>query len=66
MNQGVGFRIMVRRNGVGVRLFKKREPLDALIRQAAHALRASSFLLDDEAVNCNEDGFPISPRCVAA
>ena len=29
-----------------------------LIRQAAHALRASSFLLDGEAVNCNEDGFP--------
>jgi bifunctional non-homologous end joining protein LigD len=26
-------------------------------RQAAHALRASSFLLDGEAVNCNEDGF---------
>jgi bifunctional non-homologous end joining protein LigD len=29
-----------------------------LIQQAAHALRASSFLLDGEAVNCNEDGFP--------
>jgi bifunctional non-homologous end joining protein LigD len=57
-----GFRMMVRRNGVGVRLFTRnrydwtdRYPL---IRQAAHALRASSFLLDGEAVNCNEDGFP--------
>jgi bifunctional non-homologous end joining protein LigD len=54
--------MMVRRNGVGVRLFTRngydwrdRYPL---IRQAAHALRASSFLLDGEAVNCNEDGFP--------
>jgi bifunctional non-homologous end joining protein LigD len=53
---------MVRRNGVGVRLFTRngydwtdRYPL---IRQAAHALRARSFLLDGEAVNCNEDGFP--------
>ncbi len=62
MNQGVAFRMMVRRNGVGVRLFTRngydwtdRYPL---IRQAAHALRASSFLLDGEAVNCNEDGFP--------
>jgi bifunctional non-homologous end joining protein LigD len=57
-----GFRMMVRRNGVGVRLFTRngydwtnRYPL---IRQAAHALRATSFLLDGEAVNCNEDGFP--------
>jgi hypothetical protein len=29
-----------------------------LIQQAAHALRASSFLLDGEAVNCNENGLP--------
>jgi bifunctional non-homologous end joining protein LigD len=57
-----GFRMMVRRNGVGVRLFTRngydwtdRYPL---IRHAAHALRASSFLLDGEAVNCNEDGLP--------
>jgi bifunctional non-homologous end joining protein LigD len=57
-----GFRMMVRRNGVGVRLFTRngydwtdRYPL---IRQAAHALRASSFLLDGEAVNCNERGLP--------
>jgi bifunctional non-homologous end joining protein LigD len=57
-----GFRMMVRRNGVGVRIFTRnghdwtdRYPL---IRQAAHALRATSFLLDGEAVNCNEDLFP--------
>jgi bifunctional non-homologous end joining protein LigD len=55
-----GFRMMVRRNSVGVRLFTRngydwtnRYPL---IQQAAHALRASSFLLDGEAVNCNEHG----------
>ena len=47
---------------MGVKLFTRngydwtdRYPL---IRQAAHALRASLFLLDGEAVNCNEDGFP--------
>jgi bifunctional non-homologous end joining protein LigD len=58
-----GFRMMVRRSGEGVRLFTKngydwtnRYPL---IRQAAHAVRAHSFLLDGEAVNCNEDGLPI-------
>src|SRR3954453_14312611 len=57
-----GFRMMVRRNSVGGRLFTRngydwteRYPL---IRQAAHALRASSFVLDGEAVNCNEDGLP--------
>jgi ATP-dependent DNA ligase len=54
--------MMIRRNGVGIRLFTRngydwthRYPL---IRQAAHALRATSFLLDGEAVNCNEDGLP--------
>jgi bifunctional non-homologous end joining protein LigD len=57
-----GFRMMVRRNGVGVRLFTStgygwthRYPL---IQQAAHALRARSFLMDGEAVNCNENGLP--------
>jgi bifunctional non-homologous end joining protein LigD len=57
-----GFRMMVRSNGVGVRLFTRngydwtnRYPL---IRQAAHTLWASSFLIDGEAVNCNENGFP--------
>jgi bifunctional non-homologous end joining protein LigD len=54
--------MMVRRNGVGVRLFTRngydwtlRYPL---IQQAAHALRASSFLLDGEAVNCNDQDLP--------
>jgi bifunctional non-homologous end joining protein LigD len=57
-----GFRMMVRRNGAGVRLFTRngydwthRYPL---IHRAAHALRAHSFLLDGEAVNCNERGVP--------
>src|SRR5689334_3540262 len=57
-----GFRMMVRRDGAGIRLFTRngydwsdRYPL---IRHAAHTLRAQSFVLDGEAVNCNEDGFP--------
>jgi bifunctional non-homologous end joining protein LigD len=57
-----GFRMMVRRNGAGVRLFTcngydwtDRYPL---IVQAARTLRAQSFLLDGEAVNCNEEGIP--------
>jgi len=57
-----GFRMMVRRNSVGVRLFTRngydwteRYPL---IRQAAHALGATSFLLDGEACNCSQDGLP--------
>jgi bifunctional non-homologous end joining protein LigD len=50
------------RNGAGVRLFTRnghdwtgRYPL---IVQAARTLRAQSFLLDGEAVNCNEEGVP--------
>jgi bifunctional non-homologous end joining protein LigD len=57
-----GFRMMVRRNGANVRLFTRngydwtnRYPL---IRQAAQALHAPSFLLDGEAVNCTQDGVP--------
>jgi bifunctional non-homologous end joining protein LigD len=57
-----GFRMMVRRNGAKTRLFTRngydwtdRYPL---IRQAAHAVCAQSFLLDGEAVNCTEDGLP--------
>src|ERR1044071_4287728 len=57
-----GFRMMVRRNGRGIRLFTRngygwthRYPL---MQQAAHALRARSFLIDGEAVNCNENGLP--------
>jgi bifunctional non-homologous end joining protein LigD len=55
-----GFRMMVRRNGVGVRTRNGYDWTDRyqLIRQAGHALRASSFLIDGEAVNCNENGLP--------
>ncbi|PWT83942.1 MAG: hypothetical protein C5B58_05615 [Acidobacteria bacterium] len=56
-----GFRLMVRRTSTGVKLFTRngydwtaRYPL---IRHAAHALRTSSFLLDGEAVNCDENGY---------
>jgi bifunctional non-homologous end joining protein LigD len=57
-----GFRMMVRRSDAGVRLFT-RNGCDwthhyPLIQQAAHTLQATSFLLDGEAVNCNDDGFP--------
>jgi ATP-dependent DNA ligase len=63
LEQNVDVRVIqVRRQGGGVRLFARngydwthRYPL---IRQAAHALRAQSFLLDGEAVNCNENGLP--------
>jgi len=53
---------MVRRSDAGVRLFT-RNGCDwthhyPLIQQAAHTLQATSFLLDGEAVNCNDDGFP--------
>src|SRR5207302_523427 len=57
-----GFRLIVRRDGANVRLFTRngydwtdRYPL---IRQAALALQARSFLIDGEAVNCNENGHP--------
>src|SRR5215813_3170879 len=57
-----GFRMLVRRNGATIRLFTRngydwtdRYPL---IRQAAHALPALSFLLDGEAVNCADNGLP--------
>jgi bifunctional non-homologous end joining protein LigD len=57
-----GFRMMVRRGNAGVRLFTRNgydwtHPYP-LIHQAAHALRAQSFLLDGEAVNCNKNGYP--------
>jgi bifunctional non-homologous end joining protein LigD len=57
-----GFRMMVRRKGPSIRLFTRngydwtdRYPL---IRQAAHALPAQSFLIDGEAVNCADNGLP--------
>jgi ATP-dependent DNA ligase len=61
-----GFRMMVRRDPAGVRLFTRnghdwsgRFPL---IAGAAGALRARSFLIDGEAVACDGDGLPVFDR----
>jgi bifunctional non-homologous end joining protein LigD len=61
-----GFRMMVRRDGAGIRLITRnghdwsgRFPL---IAEAAGALKARSFLLDGEAVACNRDGLPSFDR----
>jgi bifunctional non-homologous end joining protein LigD len=61
-----GFRMLVRRDTAGVRLFTRnghdwtgRFPL---IAQAALSLRAASCLIDGEAVACDEDGMPCFDR----
>src|SRR5262245_14639858 len=61
-----GFRLMVRRDGAGIRLITRnghdwsgRFPL---ISEAAGALKARSFLLDGEAVACGRDGLPSFDR----
>src|SRR5262249_39417291 len=61
-----GFRLMVRRDGAGVRLITRnghdwsgRFPL---IAEAAGALKARSFLMDGEAVACDRDGLPSFDR----
>jgi bifunctional non-homologous end joining protein LigD len=58
-----GFRIMVRRDPAGVRLFtRKANDWTArfpLIAEAAAALRVRSCLIDGEAVCCNEKGLAI-------
>src|SRR5690348_10202243 len=61
-----GFRMMVRRDPVRVRLLTRnghdwtaRFPL---IAAAAEALRAHSFLIDGEAVACDGDGLPVFDR----
>src|SRR5438270_8878564 len=57
-----GFRLMVRRDGAGERLLTRRgndwTPRYPLIRAAAHALQARSFLIDGEVVCCDETGIP--------
>jgi len=61
-----GFRMLVRRDAAGVRLFTRnghdwtgRFPL---IARAALSLKAASCLLDGEAVACDHDGLPVFDR----
>ena len=61
-----GFRMLVRRNGDGVRLFTRnghdwtgRFPL---IARAAVSLKAASYLIDGEAVACDDNGLPVFDR----
>src|SRR5215468_9852773 len=65
-----GFRMLVRRNAGGVRLFTRnghdwtgRFPL---IARAALSLKAVSCLIDGEAVACDGDGLPCSTDCATA
>jgi bifunctional non-homologous end joining protein LigD len=61
-----GFRMLVRRDAAGVRLFTRnghdwtgRFPL---IARAALSLKATSCLIDGEAVACDGDGMPVFDR----
>src|SRR5215831_11979575 len=61
-----GFRMLVRRDGAGVRLFTRnghdwtgRFPL---IASAALSLKTASCLIDGEAVACDGDGLPVFDR----
>ena len=58
-----GYRMMVCRDGVGVRLFTRRgyDWTDRFpaIRDAAEAVPAKSFLVDGEAVCCDQDGVAV-------
>src|SRR5262245_48839510 len=57
-----GFRLMVRRDGAGIRLITRNghdwSDRFPLIAEAANTLKARSFLLDGEAVACDRDGLP--------
>jgi ATP-dependent DNA ligase len=58
-----GYRTMVRRDGAGVRLFTRRgydwtERFPAIV-SAARSIQATSFLIDGEAVCCDESGVPV-------
>src|SRR5260370_28315839 len=61
-----GFRMLVRRDAAGVRLFTRnghdwtgRFPL---IARAALSLKAPSCLIDGEAVACDDNGLPVFDR----
>jgi bifunctional non-homologous end joining protein LigD len=58
-----GYRALIRRDAAGVRLFTRRgydwtERFPAII-SAARSLRGRSFLIDGEAVCCDENGVPV-------
>jgi ATP-dependent DNA ligase len=58
-----GYRAMIRRDGAGARLFTRRgydwtERFPAIVN-AARAIPAKSFLIDGEAVCCDESGVPV-------
>jgi bifunctional non-homologous end joining protein LigD len=61
-----GFRMMVRRDGAGIRLITRNghdwSDRFPLIAEAAGALRGRSSLVDGEAVACDRDGLPSSDR----
>jgi bifunctional non-homologous end joining protein LigD len=61
-----GFRMMVRREAVGVRLLTRRgndwTQRYPLIATAVGALRVRSCLIDGEAVACGDDGLPTFDR----
>jgi bifunctional non-homologous end joining protein LigD len=61
-----GFRMLVRRDGAGVRLFTRNghdwTALFPLIARAALSLKAASCLIDGEAVACDGDGLPVFDR----
>ena len=58
-----GYRAMIRRDGANARLFTRRgydwtERFPAIVN-AARAIPAKSFLIDGEAVCCDESGVPV-------
>jgi len=61
-----GFRMLVRRDAAGVRLFTRNghdwTGCVPLIARAALSLRAVSCLIDGEAVACDDDGLPVFDR----
>ena len=58
-----GYRMMVRRDGAGVRLLTRRgydwTDRYSAIAAAAKAVRANSLLIDGEAVSCDENGVAV-------
>ena len=61
-----GYRALILRDGNGARLFTRRgydwtHDFPAIV-SAANAVRAKSFLMDGEAVWCDENGLPVFKR----